>query len=63
MSIFATKPEEPAETPGVPSEPQRAETPADHLNATTADAASLGIFGVTSVSIPLPPASSPGSQD
>lgn len=54
MSIFATKPEEPAETPGVPSEPERAETSAEHLSANTTDAASLGIFGVASVSIPLP---------
>ncbi|KHK97386.1 hypothetical protein LK09_11420 [Microbacterium mangrovi] len=54
MSIFATNPEEPAETPGVPSEPEHAEAPAEHLDAIVTDAASLGILGVTSVTIPLP---------
>jgi hypothetical protein len=62
MSIFATKPEEPAETPGVPSEPEHADAPAEHLDAITTDAASLGIFGVASVSIPLPPVTTSDPQ-
>lgn len=63
MSIFATKPEEPAETPGVPSEPESAETPAEHLSALTTDAASLGVFGTSSVTVPLPPPAAPSLGD
>ena len=56
MSIFALRPEQPAETPGVPSEPERESTAADHLDVATTDAASLDVSGVTSVTIPMPPA-------
>lgn len=56
MSIFALRPEEPAETAGVPSEPERDSTAAELLTTITPDAASVDLVGVTSVTIPLPPA-------
>jgi hypothetical protein len=57
MSIFALRPEEPSESAGVPAEPERASTAAEHLPAATTDAASVELPRVTSVTIPVPPAS------
>ncbi|HWT33299.1 MAG TPA: hypothetical protein VN107_06005 [Microbacterium sp.] len=55
MSIFALRPEEPSESAGVPSEPERSSTPAEHLPVATTDAASLELPGVASVTIPVTP--------
>lgn len=54
MGIFATRPEEPFEWAGLPSEPVHPETDAEHLEARGVDA--LGIVGpVESIVIPVIP--------
>lgn len=55
MGIFATRPEEPFEWAGLPSEPERLETDAEHLEVRDADAFGLTAGTVESIVIPVVP--------
>lgn len=58
MGIFSTRPEEPTEWAGLPSEPERIRSGAEALPEPIDSADSLGLLGtsIASVAIPLPPA-------
>lgn len=58
MGLFSTRPEEPSEWAGLPSEPAQSRTEAESLAAQTESADSLAFLGTTieSIVIPVAPA-------
>jgi len=54
MGIFATRPEEPFEWAGIPSEPARPDSEAERLDA-TADVLGVDVGPVESIVIPIAP--------
>jgi hypothetical protein len=54
MGLFSTRPEEPTEWAGLPSEPARDRTEAESLAAQTESADSLAFLGTTIESIVIP---------
>jgi hypothetical protein len=63
MGQFSTRPEEPTEWAGLPSEPDRGRSQAESLEAPIESAASLAFLGaVESVVVPLTPVDSASSD-
>lgn len=58
MGQFSTRPEEPTEWAGLPSEPARVRPPAESLDTPVESAASLTLWGseIASVTVPIPTA-------
>lgn len=65
MGIFSTRPEEPTEWAGLPSEPERVRSGAEALPEPIDSADSLGLLGtsIASVAIPLSPPDPTGADD
>lgn len=65
MGIFSTRPEEPTEWAGLPSEPERVRSGAEALPEPIDSADSLGLLGssIASVAIEVPPADATGAGD
>jgi hypothetical protein len=55
MGIFASRPEEPFEWAGLPSEPLRPESDAERLDAPSADLLGLSGGDVGSIVVPVAP--------
>lgn len=65
MGLFSTRPEEPTEWAGLPSEPARDRSEAESLAAQTESADSLALLGSTveSIVIPVTPATEVSRPD
>ena len=54
MGLFTSRPEEPTEWAGLPSEPLRPRSAAEQLDAEVPDTDLLAGTGIASISIPMP---------
>lgn len=64
MGLFSTRPEEPTEWAGLPSEPARTRSGAETLPEPVDSADSLGLLdaSISSVAIPLPAITAPPTE-